>query len=232
MVTPEQALAEISGLFGSIKRMGRSVSRGVKKAGRIAKKTVKSPILKAGVAGLAVAFPPVGVPAASALVTANAVVSNLESADRKRRELAKRLAANTAKAAKAGDVDSKRGLALLLVAKRMRIAQRDATKKWLAIQRAKSPKPKPPAPRRPRIRVVKPKPKPSRARSRTADDRRRRLRPRKRATPRVVAIRGVVVTANRRCLPGKWVRARKGHHAGLLVTKSGRCFRGVWRKVV
>jgi hypothetical protein len=223
-VTPEQALAEVSGLFGSFKKMKRKFRKGLKSVGRIAKKTVKSPLLKVGVAGLAVAFPPVGVPAASALVTANAVMSNLESADKTRRELAQHLARNTAKAAKAGDTDAKRGLALLLVAKRMRVAQRAATKKWLAQQRKAKHATAPPSP------APAPRGDPRRRRRADVLGTPRRPAP-KRPRVRVVAIPGTVVTSDKRCVKGQWVRARKGHVAGLLIAKSGRCFNGVWRKV-
>lgn len=54
----------------------------VKKLGGAVKAVIKSNITKAAVAGLAVAFPPVGVPAAAAYATAAAVVAYADMADK------------------------------------------------------------------------------------------------------------------------------------------------------
>lgn len=90
-----------------------------KTAGTIA----KSPYFKAGVAGLAVAFPAVGVPAMAALAVAGKVVDQIDSIDPNIRAAAKRVVEQTYKAAKSGDADAKRGLRAMATVKKQRLAK-------------------------------------------------------------------------------------------------------------
>lgn len=84
------------------------------------KKVVKSPITKAIVGGVAIVFPPVGVPAAAALVAADITVRATESKDPKVRAEAKKLIDNTAKLAKEGDPGAQAAIKILTVVADMR----------------------------------------------------------------------------------------------------------------
>lgn len=141
MVSPEEVAADIGALFKlSGKFKLKLKGKFLKKVGRTAKGIIKSPVIKATATGLAVAYPPVGVPASAALVAANAVVRHTESQDKKKRTLARGLVKSTAKAAKAGDQDAQRGLATLLVAKRLRKARLEAMRKRYAARKGKAAK--------------------------------------------------------------------------------------------
>ncbi len=81
------------------------------------KKVVKSPITKVIVGGVAIVFPPVGVPAAAALVAADQVVRASESSDPKVAAKAKATIAATTKLANAGDAHAQAALKIMVVAK-------------------------------------------------------------------------------------------------------------------
>lgn len=91
-------------------------------AWKATKSVIKSPITKAIVGGVAVVFPPVGLPAAAALVTADQVVRASESKDPKVRAKAKAMIAATGKLAKAGNTHAQAALKTMVVAKAARYA--------------------------------------------------------------------------------------------------------------
>lgn len=77
----------------------------VQKLGGIVKDVVKSDVTKFAVGAVAVAFPPVGVPAAAALATANTVLDSAEKADRyvgQAKNLGKNMQTNPTAALRAG----------------------------------------------------------------------------------------------------------------------------------
>lgn len=94
--------AEISG-YGYVGAFGW-LKKGFKKIGKGLKSIVKSKYLKAGVAVLAVVYPPVGVPAAAAVASANVVIKAAEKGKPKAKDLIK----GTIAAAAAGDPDAAR----------------------------------------------------------------------------------------------------------------------------
>lgn len=193
-VSPEEVHADMSALFDEVGKWGFK-GKFLSKVKFNAKAIIKSPVLKATVAGLAVAYPPVGVPAAAALVAANAVIKHTASKDKPKRKLALKLTVNTAKAAKKGDEDAKRGLQVLLVAKRMRKAQRAAFRKRILQSRARGDARK-------------------RRRRRRAAPRRIVVRPRSSwvCRPRPIR-RGMLLWCDRsgriRCRMGAWCPARR-----------------------
>jgi hypothetical protein len=227
--SPEETLAELDGLFAEVgkfkfKFKGKALLRGVAK---VAKKTVKSPALKLTVKGLAVAYPPVGVPAAAALATANSVVAHAESADRAKRALAQKLCKQTAAAARKGDPDAARGLAVLLVAKRMRAAQRSAYRVRIRTMKAAQVKKR----ARMKVRAI-----PRKEKRKILVRRKLRALPRSKlaAVARRRMTRGVLITCDtHRCIPGVWVRRPVPRvHAGWLVDASGKpCRLGCYRRV-
>jgi hypothetical protein len=104
---------EISGCIGGFGDFLKSV-------GNVAKDVIKSPVTKAVAGGVALAFPPVGVPATAALVAADRVVRSTESATESIREAGKQVVKNTIDEAKKGDEDAKRALEVVKVAKKTR----------------------------------------------------------------------------------------------------------------
>ncbi len=248
LITPEVAACQIGELFGcvgkwSFKASFKGAAKFGRKVKRSAKAVIKSPVVKVGVAGLAIAFPPAGVPAAAALATANAVVTHLESADKAKRKLAQKLCTQTAAAAKAGDSDARRAIGVLVIAKRMRRAQRVARRDQIRALRAKEDAKRAAAAaavRRPRVRaapriVQAPVPRPklppaAGPRRRLVTRAIRRRRPGRVATPGKI-YRGVVVTHSRKCLRGRWTKDPHSPTAGILITRSGRCYRGSWIRV-
>lgn len=192
-VSPAEVDADLGALFDAIGKWGFK-GKFLGKVKINAKAVIKSPVLKATVAGLAVAYPPVGVPASAALVAANAVIRNSESKEPAKRKLAVKLTVNTAKAAKRGDKDAKRGLKVLLIAKRMRKAQRAAFLKRLRASRARADLRK----RKARVkakRIVRPRPV------------------RRWVCLRRPLVRGMLLWCDRsgrlRCRMGVWCRARR-----------------------
>lgn len=104
---PPGADIKVSGIFDDIGSAVSSLTKNkvVKKLGGMVKNVIKSDITKAAVAGLAVAFPPVGVPAAAAYATAATVVNYAEKAGSyatAAKAAAGALARNPAAAAKMG----------------------------------------------------------------------------------------------------------------------------------
>jgi hypothetical protein len=87
--------------------------KGVRKATR---SILKSKITKGVVGGLAIVYPPVGVPAAAALATANVAIKATESSNPKVRKEAKQTLINTAVAAKRGDPGAIRAHKVLEIA--------------------------------------------------------------------------------------------------------------------
>jgi len=90
---------------------------------KTAGKVMKSPYFKAGMAGLAVAFPAVGVPALAAMAVASKVVDGLESIDPAIKAAAQRVVKQTYAAAKGGDEDARRGLKTMATVKKQRLAK-------------------------------------------------------------------------------------------------------------
>jgi hypothetical protein len=90
-----------------------------KKIAKVGVTLSNSPFIKAGVAGLAVAFPAVGVPAMAAMAVADKVVSASEAGG-KVAEAAKSIIKSTHKQAKAGDKDASRALAVMAQVKKQR----------------------------------------------------------------------------------------------------------------
>jgi soluble P-type ATPase len=91
----------------SVAKAASSITKAklVKKLGGVVKDVVTSNITKVAVGTLAIAFPPVGAPAAAALATALTVVQTAKTADRmigKVDDVAKRLQSNPNEALKAG----------------------------------------------------------------------------------------------------------------------------------
>lgn len=107
--------SEIAGEIGwdFFKKISRAVKSVAKPVGRIAKSVVRSPLVKAGAAGLAMVCPAVGVPLTGALVAADKLISMAESADKARAAVAKTFIANTKANAMTGDKDSQRAFLLL-----------------------------------------------------------------------------------------------------------------------
>lgn len=83
-----------------------------KSIGKIAKSVIKSPILKVGTAGLAVAFPVVGIPAAAGVAAAGKIVDAAQGkkGTPAQQASAKRVVANTIVAAREGDAGAQRAL--------------------------------------------------------------------------------------------------------------------------
>lgn len=89
-------------------------------AWKATKSVIKSNITKAVVGGVAIVFPPVGVPAAAALVAADQVVRASESKDPKVRAKAKAAIAATGKLAKQGNTHAQAALKAMIVARAAR----------------------------------------------------------------------------------------------------------------
>lgn len=107
--------SEIAGEIGwdFFKKISRPFKAAVKTVGKAAKAVVRSPLVKAGAAGLAFVCPAVGVPLTGALVAADKLISMAESADKARAAVAKTFIKNTKAAAVAGSKDSQRAFLLL-----------------------------------------------------------------------------------------------------------------------
>lgn len=107
--------SEIAGEIGwdFFKKISRSVKSAAKTVGRVGKAVVRSPLVKAGAAGLAMVCPAVGVPLTGALVAADKLISMAESADKARAQVAKTFIKNTKANAMSGDKDSQRAFLLL-----------------------------------------------------------------------------------------------------------------------
>lgn len=91
----------------------KSVAKVAKPALPLVKTLVKSPIVKATVAGAAIVFPPVGVPAAAALAVATGVVAATKSSNPQQKAAATQVVRNTAVQAKAGDKGAQVALAAM-----------------------------------------------------------------------------------------------------------------------
>lgn len=123
----EREFGEIGAEFGwgFLKSISRAVKKVGRAAGSVGKAIVRSPLTKAVTTGLAVVYPPVGVPLAAAVAVADKAISMAESADKAVRTTAKALMLNTKKEAAKGDVGAKRAFALM----RARLATRNAKAK-------------------------------------------------------------------------------------------------------
>lgn len=123
----EQEFGEIGAEFGwgFLKSISRAVKKVGKAAGSVGKAIVRSPLTKAVTTGLAVVYPPVGVPLAAAVAVADKAISMAESADKAVRTTAKALMLNTKREAAKGDQGAQRAFALM----KSRLAIRDAKKK-------------------------------------------------------------------------------------------------------
>lgn len=107
--------SEIAGEIGwdFFKKISRTVKKVGRTVGKVGKAIVRSPLVKAGAAGLAMVVPAVGVPLTGALVAADKLISMAESADKARANIAKAFIKNTKTAATAGDKESQRAFLLL-----------------------------------------------------------------------------------------------------------------------
>lgn len=83
------------------------------KAFKAVKSVAKSKVFQAAAGGLAVVFPPAGVPLAAGVAIANKVVDGVNSADAKIRAQAKAVIDSTKSLAAQGDVGAKRAIALM-----------------------------------------------------------------------------------------------------------------------
>lgn len=85
---------------------------------RTASQIAQNPMVRAGAAGAAFVFPPIGVPLVAAVEAANLIARNTKSLIPEKRRAAAKVVMRTAAAAKKGDKDARRGLKLLSVASR------------------------------------------------------------------------------------------------------------------
>lgn len=101
----------IAGFFSSIGKVIKKVGRSklLKSVSRAAKSVVRSKVTGAIAGGLAVAFPPVGAPAAAAYVAANATLAAVEQAEKAHKTIKK--AVTVKRKAKAIKIDSKKAKA-------------------------------------------------------------------------------------------------------------------------
>lgn len=135
----------ISGAVKAVaKTAGKVVKTVAKPVSKLATTIAKSPIVKATVAGAAIVFPPVGVPAAAALAVATGVIAATKSKNPAQKAAATQVVKNTAVQAKAGDKGAQVALATM-----SNIALAAKARATVAV---KPPAPKPTAP--------KPAPKP------------------------------------------------------------------------
>jgi hypothetical protein len=142
----ETGIAVVGGMFDD----GQSVAGFWDDAWKVTKSVVRSPVVKVVVGGLAIAYPPVGVPASVALAAADTTVRASEAPNAKvalqiaaakgvdyaltqtndpkvRKALeATRVLTNTKRAAEAGDPDAVRGLKTIEIAQRARATARKA----------------------------------------------------------------------------------------------------------
>ena len=88
-----------------------------KKAFKSIKQATKSPIFKMGIAGLAIAFPAIGVPAAAALAMGNKALNLAKSANPAVAAKYVKLIQNTEALAKTGDPGAQRAVAAMRLAK-------------------------------------------------------------------------------------------------------------------
>lgn len=86
-----------------------------KKAFKSIKSVTHNKMFQAGLGGLAVVFPVVGVPLVAGVALANKVTDGVASADAKIREQAKMVIQQTQALAKTGDVGAKRAVALMKI---------------------------------------------------------------------------------------------------------------------
>ena len=97
----------------TIKSIPRVALREAKDTLQAANQLRQNAIVKAGVAGLAVAFPPVGLPATAALALTQKLVDNAKSLNPIVSSAAKALIVGTAAQAKTGDPGAKKAIALM-----------------------------------------------------------------------------------------------------------------------
>lgn len=97
----------------TIKKAVKTVSKVAKTGASLGKTLVNSPIVKATVAGAAIVFPPVGVPAAAAMAVATGIVAATKSKNPAQKAAATQVVKNTAAQAKAGDKNAQVALATM-----------------------------------------------------------------------------------------------------------------------
>ncbi len=105
--------AAISTAVSTVKSLPKTVVQAAKETLQAANSLRQNGIVKAGVAGLAVAIPPVGIPAMAALALTQKVVDNAKSLNPVVSAAAKAVIVGTAQQAKTGDSDAKRAIALM-----------------------------------------------------------------------------------------------------------------------
>jgi hypothetical protein len=99
--------------WGFLKSISRAVKSVGKTAANVGKAVIRSPLTKVVTTGLAVVYPPVGIPLAAAVAVADKAISMAESADKTVRDVAKKLIVNTKKQAATGDIGAKRAFTLM-----------------------------------------------------------------------------------------------------------------------
>lgn len=92
-------------MFGFLKKAIKSV-------GKVATGIVKNPLVKTIAGGVAVVFPPVGVPLAAGIAVANTVVKGVNSAIPEERQQAKQVVKQTLALAAKGDVGARNAATL------------------------------------------------------------------------------------------------------------------------
>lgn len=97
----------------AVKSVGKTVSKVAKKGSKLGKALVNSKLVKATVAGAAIVFPPVGVPAAAAMAVATGVVAATKSKNPQQRAAAVKSVKATAALADKGDKPAQVALATM-----------------------------------------------------------------------------------------------------------------------
>jgi hypothetical protein len=98
--------------FGFLKKAFKSVGKVASAVGNAAGSVTKNPLFKTVVGGIAVVFPPVGVPLAAGVAVANTVVKAVNSANPAVRTEAKAAVQQTLKLAAKGDVGARNAATL------------------------------------------------------------------------------------------------------------------------
>jgi len=181
----------------------------LKKLGSIGKAIVKSPITKVTASGLALAFPPVGVPLTAGVVAADKIVSAAKSRRKGRRKIGRAIIKQTARLAKS-DKNVARAYKLLkkVAEKRKRRAKTSAKARRKALAKAAKR-------RRQALKCAKSYRKLKRAAAkykRTAAKHKRAAVKYKRAAkrrrkPKGAAIKGFLVTKKGRIKRGRYIAA-------------------------
>lgn len=134
--------AEIGSIFGKIGRAVKSIGRSkiVKAVAKTAKRIVKSKVVGTMSAGLAVAFPPVGLPAAAAYASANAALAAIDRGNAVRKAAASAVSKSKApaRAAAKARVSINRTKAQVALASKAKTIAAQARARALAAAKSKN----------------------------------------------------------------------------------------------